>query len=339
MSHRLTDSDTAREALLVERHVESGRMPDLIRRIGETPLLRLERIGRDLPAGVQIYAKAEHLNPTGSVKDRAARRMIAEGLERGDLHDGKAIIDATSGNTGIAYAVVGALLGIPVVLAMPANASPERIKMLEAHGAELILTDPMEGTDGARDYVRRLAYEEPERYFYPDQYNNDANWRAHYDGTGVEILRQTNGDVTHFVAGLGTTGTFTGTSRRLKEFNGSIRCLAVEPAGPLHGIEGLKHMESAVVPGIYDARLPDDTLHVGTEDAQAMTRRLAREEGLLVGVSSGANVLAALQVAAELNEGLVVTVLCDTGTRYLSDAFWTADGATPTRTTVESARR
>lgn len=329
--------DTAESVL--EPRFENGRMPDLIRRIGRTPLIRLERVTRDLPAGVRVYAKAEHLNPTGSVKDRAAARMILEGIERGDLREGQAIIDATSGNTGIAYAVLGALLGFPVVLAMPANASPERKKMLEAHGAELILTDPMEGTDGAREFVRNLAAAEPERYFYPDQYNNDANWRAHYEGTGVEIFRQTDREVTHFLAGLGTTGTFTGTSRRLKEYDASIQCLAVEPDGPLHGIEGLKHLESASVPGIYDARLPDETLRVGTEAAFAMTRRLAREEGLLVGVSSGANVRAALDVAATLDEGVIVTVLCDTGTRYLSDAFWTDGQAERTSHAVEEARR
>ena len=300
-------------------------MPDLVRRIGNTPLIRLERVAQHLPDTVRVYAKAEHLNPTGSVKDRAARRMIYEAIEHGDLREGKTIIDATSGNTGIAYAVLGALLGYRVALAMPANASLERRKMLEAHGAELILTDPMEGTDGARAYVRRLVDEQPDRFFYPDQYNNDANWRAHYEGTGVEILRQTDEAVSHFVAGLGTTGTFTGTSRRLKEFDSSIRCIAVEPDTPLHGIEGLKHLESAVIPGIYDARLPDETLHVGTENAYAMTRRLAREEGLLVGVSSGANVHAALAVAERLERGVVVTVLCDTGTRYLSDRFWTAE--------------
>ena len=338
MSFETRETEMAGETTLPQRRIQKDALPDLVQHIGETPLLRLDRITRDLPSGVRIYAKAEHLNPTGSVKDRAARRMIAEGLERGDLHEGKAIIDATSGNTGIAYAVLGALLGIPVVLAMPANASPERKKMLQAHGAELILTDPMEGTDGAREYVRRLAAEEPDSYFYPDQYNNDANWRAHYDGTGVEILGQTHGEITHFITGLGTTGTFTGTSRRLKEFDASIRCLAVEPDGPLHGIEGLKHLESAVVPGIYDARLPDDTLYVGTEDAFAMTRRLAREEGLLVGVSSGANVLAALRIAATLDEGVVVTVLCDTGTRYLSDAFWTAEDHQIAHSVEEAAR-
>ena len=267
------------------------------------------------------------MNPTGSVKDRAARQMILEGLRRGDLNSGKAIIDATSGNTGIAYAVIGALLDVRVVLAMPANASPERIKMLKAHGAELILTDPMEGTDGSREYVRRLVGEEPDRYFYPDQYNNDANWRAHFDGTGLEILEQTDGRITHFVTGLGTTGTFTGIARRVKKFDPEIRCVAMEPDTPLHGMEGLKHLESAVVPGIYDPTLPDETVHVSTEAAYEMTRRLAREEGLLVGVSSGANVSSALEVAANLREGMVVTILCDTGTRYLSDSFWIDDPA------------
>ncbi len=313
-------------AASVRRNGEGSPLPDLVRRIGNTPLIKLDRIGRDLPESVQLYAKAEHLNPTGSVKDRAARRMILEGLRSGDLHSGKAIIDATSGNTGIAYAVIGALLGIPVVLAMPENASPERRKILQVHGAQIILTDPMEGTDGSREYVRRLVDEQPERYFYPDQYNNDANWRAHFDETGLEILEQTNGRVTHFVAGLGTTGTFIGVTRRLKEFDADLRCVAVEPDGPLHGIEGLKHLESAVVPGIYDARLPDATMRVSTEASFEMTRRLAREEGLLVGVSSGANVSAALEVAAGLQEGNVVTILCDSGTRYLSDSFWADEG-------------
>lgn len=303
-------------------------IPDLVREIGDTPLIRLERIGRSLPAGVSLYAKAEHLNPTGSVKDRAARHMILEGLRDGSLHPGKTLIDATSGNTGIAYAVIGGLLGIPVTLAMPANASAERRLILEAHGVELILTDALEGTDGAQQYVKRLVAAEPERYFYPDQYNNDANWHAHYEGTGEEILEQTAGRVTHFVTGLGTTGTFTGVSRRLKEADGAIRTIAVEPDSPMHAIEGLKHMETAIVPGIYDTSQVDRLVRVSTERARAMARRLAREEGLLVGTSAGANVAAALDVASELNEGLVVTVLCDTGTRYLSDSMWTNDETT-----------
>lgn len=300
----------------------ADEIPDLIRGVGDTPLLRLDRVGRHLPDSVRLYAKGEHLNPTGSVKDRAASNMLLDGLRSGRLHEGVSIIDATSGNTGIAYAAIGAALGIPVTLAMPSNASKERRLMLQAHGAELILTDPLEGTDGAQTHVRRLVREQPERYFYPDQYNNDANWRAHYDGTGLEVLEQTNGRITHFVAVLGTTGTFTGVSRRLKEFDAEIRAVAVQPDSPMHGIEGVKHMESAIVPGIYDPSLVDEDLRISSEEARAMTRRLAREEGLLVGVSSGANVSAALRVAERLREGIVVTVLCDTGTRYLSDSFW-----------------
>ncbi len=324
MSANVMESRPTRASGAV-RVAANAPLPDLVERIGHTPLIRLSRVARHLPDTVRLYAKAEHLNPTGSVKDRAARRMILEGLQSGKLAAGKAIIDATSGNTGIAYAVIGALLDLPVVLAMPANASLERRKILEAHGASLVLTDPLEGTDGSRDYVRRLVEEQPEKYFHPDQYENDANWLAHFHETGLEILEQTNGRITHFVAGLGTTGTFTGVARRLKEFDEAIRCLAVEPDGPLHGIEGLKHLESAVVPGIYDPSLPDDTRRIGTEAAQEMTRRLALEEGLLVGVSSGANVQAALDAASELSEGVVVTILCDTGTRYLSDPFWSND--------------
>ena len=300
-------------------------LPDLVREIGGTPLIRLDRLGAELPADVSLYAKAEHLNPTGSVKDRAAKQMILEGLRSGALHPGKTLIDATSGNTGIAYAMIGGLLDIPVKLAMPANASLERRKMLEAHGAELILTDPLEGTDGSQQYVKQLVADEPERYFYPDQYNNDANWHAHYWGTGVELLNQTDGRVTHFVTGLGTTGTFTGVSRRLRESIPDIQTIAVEPDLPMHAIEGLKHLETAIVPGIYDASLVDRLIRVSTEKSRAMARRLARQEGLLVGTSSGANVAAALEVASELSEGMVVTVLCDTGTRYLSDAFSNGD--------------
>ena len=298
-------------------------IPDLVRHIGDTPLIRLGRIGADLPESVKLYAKAEHLNPTGSVKDRAAGSMIVQGLRSGALRPGKVLIDATSGNTGIAYAVIGALLGVPVMLAMPANASKERQEILRIHGAELILTDPLEGTDGSQQHVRDLVRRHPERYFYPDQYNNEANWRAHFNGTGVEILRQTEARITHFVTGLGTTGTYTGVTRRLKGYNPDIRCIAVQPSSPLHGIEGMKHLESAIVPGIFDASLVDAIRLTTTEEAFAMTRRLAREEGLLVGVSSGANVGAALKVASELEEGVVVTVLADSGMRYLRDAFWT----------------
>ncbi|SHK77759.1 PLP-dependent cysteine synthase family protein [Rhodothermus profundi] len=295
---------------------------ELLRAIGHTPLIRLRRVTRHLPETVAVYVKAEHLNPGGSVKDRPALRMVLEGLRSGALREGRVLIDATSGNTGIAYAMLGAALGFPVALAMPANASPERKRMLQAYGVELILTDPMEGTDGAQRYVRALVQQEPERYFYPDQYNNDANWRAHYDGTGAEIWEQTGGRVTHFVAGLGTTGTFVGVSRRLKAHNPAIRCYALQPDSPLHGLEGLKHLETAIVPGIYDPSLVDEHLTCSTEEAFEMTRRLAREEGLFVGPSSGANVVAALRVAEQLEQGVVVTILCDTGARYLSESFW-----------------
>jgi cysteine synthase B len=293
--------------------------------IGNTPLVRLKAVTRHLPEAVAVYAKAEYLNPGGSVKDRAALRMIQEGLRSGALHPGKILIDATSGNTGIAYAMLGASLGIKVRLALPANASAERKQILRSYGAEVILTDPMDGTDGAQRWVRDQVAAHPDRYFYPDQYNNDANWRAHFDGTGAEILSQTDGRVTGFVASLGTTGTFVGVSRRLKAFDPAIRCTAVQPDSPLHGLEGVKHLDTAVVPGIFDARLADEVLRCATEDAYAMARRLAREEGLLVGVSSGANVAAALRVAERRSEGTVVTVLCDTGTRYLSDRFWQED--------------
>lgn len=295
---------------------------DLLHQIGHTPLLRLDRIGADLPASVTLYAKAEHLNPGGSVKDRPALAMIRTGLRTGAFGPGKTLLDATSGNTGIAYAMIGAALGLPVKLALPENASEERKHILRAYGAELILTDAMDGTDGAQRHVKALVEADPDRYFYPDQYSNDANWKSHYEGTGIEIWEQTEGRITHFVTGLGTTGTFTGVTRRLKEYDDAIQCIAMQPATSLHGLEGLKHMETAIVPRIYDPALADDHLRCSTEAAHAMARRLAREEGLLVGPSSGANVATALRVARELDEGLVVTTLCDTGTRYLSDNFW-----------------
>ena len=297
-------------------------LPPLARRVGNTPLLRLQHIAGMLPDEVSVWAKAEFLNPGGSVKDRPALRMLIEGLQSGRVSRDRVLIDATSGNTGIAYAMLGAAFGIRVKLTLPANASPERKQILKAYGVDLVLTDPLEGTDGAQRAVRKLVDQDPDRYFYPDQYNNDANWRAHFDGTGAEVIEQTEGRVTHFVAGLGTTGTFMGTSRRLKRFNPDIICAGVQPDGPLHGLEGLKHLPSAIVPGIYDDRLPDHIVPVSTEEAQDMTRRLSREEGLLVGVSSGANVAAAIRTAQTLEGGVVVTVLCDTGTRYLSDHFW-----------------
>jgi cysteine synthase B len=287
--------------------------------IGETPLIRLNAVTAGLSDQVTVYAKAEHLNPGGSVKDRPARRMIREGLRSGALVPGRTLIDATSGNTGIAYAMQGAALGIPVTLAMPSNASRARKEILTAYGAKLILTDPLEGTDGAQLEVKARVARHPERYFYPDQYNNDANWQAHYEGTGAEILAQSGGRVTHFVAALGTTGTFVGVSRRLKAADPATRCIALQPDAPLHGIEGVKHLPTAIVPGIYDDALADDHMTVSTDEALTMARRLANEEGLLVGPSSGANVAAALRLAHTLEAGLVVTILCDTGTRYLGE--------------------
>ena len=307
---------------LTRPHPTPSSRSDLAHSIGDTPLLRLDAIAEDLPETVTMYAKAEHLNPGGSVKDRPALRMIQEGLETGAYGEGQTLIDATSGNTGIAYAMIGAALDLPVTLALPANASDERKHILRAYGAELILTDPLEGTDGAQERVKAIVNAEANRYFYPDQYNNDANWRAHYDGTGAEILDQTDGPVTHFVAGLGTTGTFTGITKRLKEYAPSIQCIAMQPDTAMHGLEGLKHMETAIVPGIYDADLADAHVRASTDEGYAMARRLARREGLLVGPSAGANVAAALRVARTLDAGTVVTILCDTGTRYLGDDFW-----------------
>jgi cysteine synthase B len=295
---------------------------DLVAQIGGTPLLRLRRVTADLPDSVTVYAKAEHLNPGGSVKDRPALRMVEAGLESGAFRPEQTLIDATSGNTGIAYAMIGAALGLDVTLALPENASEERKTTLRSYGAELLLTDPMEGTDGAQRRVKAIVEAEPDRYFYPDQYNNDANWQAHYDGTGAEVLEQTDGQVTHFVTGLGTSGTFMGVSRRLKAHDDSIQCVAMQPRAAMHGMEGLKHMETALVPGIYDATAADAHRTCSTEAAYAMTRRLAREEGLLVGPSAGANVATAVDVARSLDAGVVVTILCDTGTRYLSDDFW-----------------
>jgi cysteine synthase B len=296
---------------------------DLSSSIGRTPLIRLRRVTSDLPAQVEVFAKAEHLNPGGSVKDRAAQAMILEGERTGRLRPAQIILDATSGNTGIAYAMIGAARGYRVALCLPKNASRERKRILRIYGAEIIETDPMKGTDGAQIKARELAASDPDKYFYPDQYNNDANWRAHYDGTAPEIWEQTKGRITHFLAGLGTSGTFVGVARRLKEYNSRIRVVSMQPDSPLHGLEGMKHMQTAIVPGIYDAALAEESVEVATEDAQEMTRRLAREEGLLVGVSSGANVYAALRLAREVEPGsVVVTILCDGGSRYLSEHFW-----------------
>lgn len=285
--------------------------------IGNTPLIRLRNVTRALPAGVEVLAKAEHLNPGGSVKDRPALWMIREGERSGCLRPGRTILDATSGNTGIAYGMIGAARGYPVTICLPKNASAQRKQILRSYGVDLIETDPLLSTDGAQLVARELAASEPDKYFYPDQYNNPANWRAHYESTAAEIWTQTAGRITHFVAGLGTSGTFVGTTHRLKEFNSRIRAISLQPDSPFHGLEGLKHMATALVPGIYDPLLADENVAVTTEDGQAMARRLAREEGLLVGTSSGANVFAALRLAESLPEGsVVVTILCDSGERY-----------------------
>jgi cysteine synthase B len=297
----------------------------LLDTIGRTPLLRLRRLGAASP-NVEIYAKAEFQNPGGSVKDRAAAAIIREAEQSGRLHPGSIILDATSGNTGIAYAMIAAARGYRLKLCVPGNVTPERVRTLRAYGADLVITDPMETTDGAIREARRLHAEEPGRYFYADQYNNDANWRAHYETTAVEILEQTDGRVTHFVAGLGTSGTFVGIGRRLRAFNREMTLISVQPESPLHGIEGLKHMDTAIRPGIYDESLANEDVRVSTEEAYALTRRLAAEEGLLVGVSSGAALAATLDLAERIREGVIVTVFPDSGTRYLTQSFWQGPG-------------
>jgi len=284
----------------------------------------LTQFERECP-GVELYAKAEWHNPGGSVKDRAAARMILEGERSGRLRHGLTITDATSGNTGIAYSMIGAAKGYQVKLFLPENASPERKLILRAFGAELVLTSPLEGTDGSIRAVRKLVAEHPDQYFYPDQYSNDANWRAHFDTTGPEIIEQTEGRVTHFVAGLGTSGTFMGTSRALRQFNPNIKVMSFQPDSPFHGLEGLKHMETAMVPSIYDSTMADADLRVRTEDAHCCVRRLAREAGLLVGISAGAALVATLQVARTLDHGVVVTVFPDGAEKYLTETFWTAE--------------
>lgn len=297
----------------------SGVSPSIVDLVGNTPLIRLRRIERDLP-GVELYAKAEWQNPGGSVKDRPALRMIQEGIAAGRLTTGKTILDATSGNTGIAYAMMGAAMDYKVTLCVPENVTPERKRILRAYGAELIFTNPLEGSDGAIRTAQKMYSESPEKYFYADQYNNPFNWRAHYDTTAPEIIRQTGARLTHFVAGLGTSGTFVGTGRRLREHNKHVMLASVQPDSPLHGLEGLKHMESAIVPGIYDPALANEDVRVGTEESYEMTRRLAQEEGLLVGISSGANLAGALKIASR--GAVMVVVFCDGGERYLSERFW-----------------
>lgn len=289
--------------------------------IGNTPLLRLHRVAQSAPH-VEIYAKAEFLNPGGSVKDRAAAAIIGAAERSGELKSHRILLDATSGNTGIAYAMIGAARGYRVRLCVPDSVTPERLQTLRAYGADIVLTSGMEGSDGAIREARRLYAAEPDRYFYADQYNNEANWRAHYDTTGVEILEQTGGRLTHFVAGLGTSGTFVGTARRLRRHGARIRVISMQPDSALHAIEGLKFMETSIVPGIYDAGLADEDLRVTTEDAWHWTRQLASQEGLLVGVSSGAALAACLQLAARIDGGAIVTVFPDGGGRYLTEQFW-----------------
>lgn len=297
----------------------------LLDTIGNTPLLRLERISEEFP-GVEILGKAEWVNPGGSVKDRAASAIVKAAIESGELRGGRRLLDATSGNTGIAYAMIGAAIGFPVTLCMPGNVSPERKRILNTYGVEIVYTNPGQGSDGAILKARELVEAEPDKYFYADQYSNPANWQAHYYGTANEIWEQTNGIVTHFVSMLGTSGTFVGATRRLKELNPEIQCISLQPDSPFHGIEGAKHMASAIVPGIYDSSLADENLEIGTEDAYEMCKRLARDGGLLVGISAAAAVVGCMQIAERCVErgerAVIVTVLCDNADKYLSERFW-----------------
>ena len=301
--------------------VASNSAPaSLLDLIGNTPLIKLANLVEN--PRVEIYGKAEWANPGGSVKDRPALNMILEGERSGALTRDKTIIDATSGNTGIAYAMIAAARGYRVKLCLPKNASEERKRILEAYGVELVLTDPLAGSDGAILAVREIVAADPDKYFYPDQYNNPANWRAHYETTGVEIFEQTGGRITHFVAGLGTSGTFVGAGRRLRELKPEVKLISMQPDSPFHGLEGLKHMETAIVPGIYEPSLADEAVEVGTEEAHAMVKRLARREGWFVGISSAANVVAAIRVAERIDEGVIVTILADDASKYLSEKFW-----------------
>jgi len=299
----------------------------LLDRIGNTPLLRFDRLTAHLPQ-VTLLGKAEWHNPGGSVKDRAASNIVAQGRHNGKFGPGKILLDATSGNTGIAYAMLGAAEGFPVTLCMPTNVSVERKQILTAYGANIVYTDPGEGSDGAIRKARELATEHPDLYFYADQYSNDANWQAHYHGTANEIWQQTQGRITHFVAMLGTSGTFMGTTRRLRELNPAIRCISLQPDSAFHGIEGAKHMATAIVPKIYDPALADADVEVATENAHAMARRISRECGLLLGISAAAGVFASLKIAEQLplkkeQQAVIVTILCDSGDKYLSERFWT----------------
>jgi len=331
-------SGSAPSPLPYDAKAASGKGGEaLVARIGNTPLLPLDAVTGDFPH-VKLLGKAEWHNPGGSVKDRAAASIVAEARRSGKLGPGKTLLDSTSGNTGIAYAMLGAALGFPVTLCVPENVSPERKRILQAYGANIIYTDPAEGSDGAIKIARQFAERHPDLYFYADQYSNDANWRAHYETTANEIWQQTEGRVTHFVAMLGTTGTFVGTTRRLKELNPQIRCISLQPNSAFHGIEGAKYLPTAIVPRIYDPSLADQNLEIVTEDAHAMARRLAREQGLLVGVSSAAAVLGCLRVAERLTperlqserlkkdqRATIVTILCDSGEKYLTERFWSEE--------------
>ena len=301
-----------------------------LERVGNTPLIRLEHVARGIEP-LQLLGKAEWVNPGGSVKDRPAFNIVREAERTGQLRPGRTLLDATSGNTGIAYAMIGAARGFPVKLCMPSNVSLERKRILKAYGAEIVFTDPNDGSDGAIRKARELAAGDPEKYFYADQYSNDANWRAHYTGTANEIWEQTEGRITHFIATLGTSGTFVGCTRRLRELNPKIQCISLQPDSPFHGLEGLKHMATAIVPKIYDPTLADEDRGISTEAAYAMLKRLAREEGLLVGISSGAALVGALDLAKRLatsgwierhGEAVIVTILCDSADKYLSDRLW-----------------
>lgn len=290
--------------------------------VGNTPLLHFPSLAAHLPAGVELLAKAEWFNPGGSVKDRPARNIILQAVRRGDLRPDMTILDSTSGNMGIAYAMIARARGYNLQLVIPANASPERLAILRAYGVDLILSDPAEGTDGAARRVQEIYDAAPERYFFANQYNNPDNWQAHYLTTGVEIWKQTGGRVTHFVSGVGTSGTLMGVGRRLREYNPAVRLISVQPDAPFHGLEGLKHIPTAIVPGIYDETLADENREIRTEDAHAMCQRLAREDGVLVGVSAGAAMVAAVHVAQSLEQGVVVTLLPDSAAKYLSASFW-----------------
>jgi S-sulfo-L-cysteine synthase (O-acetyl-L-serine-dependent) len=314
-----TDSYPEVHETEIERRVRDSST--LFGNIGNTPLLRIRNIA--IPNDyVEIYAKAEWFNPGGSIKDRPVLNMLLEAEKSGKLTKGKIIIDATSGNTGIAYAMIGSALGYKVMLALPANASPERKQTLRAYGAEILETSPLAGTDGAQQHVKEIVVAHPDQFFYPDQYNNPSNWRAHYNTTAWEIWNQSRKLVTHFVAGLGTTGTFIGISRRLKDIDSSIKCISFGPDSPLHGLEGLKHLPTALVPGIYDPTLADEHLTVSTEESYAMVRQLARQEGLFAGISSGAALAVSLKLATQIESGVIVTIFPDGGARYSSEHFW-----------------